>query len=257
MFDKTGEEWTRAAINKVAQEQDYYPPETEEQLSRIVERPGHQALKVVRQGGTLTVSQRDRLADYIAVLAMRGPRKRRISSEIARETVPETLVRYRRELRELQREENPTWAREAFKAIDRVEAEYQHTMPPEVQEQIESPWPSLTVVAAIRAMTWRVVEVMPPQSLFTTDTPVFFFESLGLGNEHSEFTVPIDSYRAIMGSYQGAAGATLYQHALPDVVVEINRRMSSSAERFVFSSRPNKRIEALLAAGSPLRRIQW
>jgi hypothetical protein len=76
MYDKQERKWARAAISRVAQERDYFDPETESQLAISVEAPVHKMLAKLRRLEAISAEEREALALYAAVMLMRVPRRR-------------------------------------------------------------------------------------------------------------------------------------------------------------------------------------
>ena len=87
-------------------------------------------------------------------------------------------------------------------------------------------------------MTWRIIDIPRDRLLVTADGPAHYFESLGLGSVESELTFPIDSTSVLIGSYTGDPKSTLHLRGKTELVKEVNRRMITCAERFVFSPYP-------------------
>jgi hypothetical protein len=258
MFDKATRRWSEAAIAKVAQERDYYPPDVEARITSEVEAPGHIALGVVRNSGLPGPAERDALVYYVALMLMRGPRKRRRGWEVFPDTLDQTLSEIRAELRGLRTVQNSESADSALRMIDQLDEKYRGEAPPEVIEAIKSPWPSDNIVQAVRSMAWRFVRVPGGHFLITSDTPAFFFESIGLGPEAAELTWPISPSLALLGSRQGEPSSSRLLGAKPPLVREINRRLAVGAERFIFSPRKATWIEAIaLRMPTALHRINW
>jgi hypothetical protein len=258
MFDKALGSWSCAAIKQVAQTKDYYPPETEARLANEVESPGHAALNTLRRGEQLTPQARDDLAYYVAVFMMRGPRKRRKALELVPSVLDTTVSDLRQELSDLRTDSNSGRIDHLLSEVERVERKYREELPSTVTEQVANPWPSNEVVALVRSMVWRVARMPRDRFLVTTDNPAFFFESYGVGTDRAEITFPIDSQTALLGSHQGQPGSTLFIGARALLAKEINRRVASGAERFIFSPRRATWIETLAIKSNPfLSRIEW
>lgn len=258
MYDKRSSEWTNPAISKAAQERDYYPPEIEAELNQQIEGPGHKTMKALRAGQTLGSTEWSDLLLYIAVMLMRVPRKRRKGREAVPQVLESTLSRFRGEIESLRHSGNVNRVSAALDLLDRLEAQYTVTPPDSVQEQISSPWPSDKIAGAVGSMTWRLVAIPGNHHLITSDNPAYFFESLGLGNIDSELTFPVSPTLALMGSRQGQPQTVLEVTAKPALVKEINRRMVSGAERFVFTHKKASWIEAVASKSNPsLNRIRW
>ena len=258
LFDKKTCRWSHAAIAKVAQEPDYYAPDVERRLAIEVEAPGHRALDRLRRGETLDSSGRDAFAYYLAAMIMRVPRRRRKGEELFPKVLQSSLADTRRELAELTTEDNSERVGAMLDVLERIERDYQRQTPAFIRRELAEPWPSARTVDAIRRMTWRLVDVPRSLFLFTTDNPSFFFDSVGVGTDQSELTVPLGSNLGLLGSYQGEPGAVYRATAKAALVKEINRRIASGAERFVFSPKKASWIETLALRLNPyLSRVQW
>ncbi len=61
MFDKATKQWSRAAIDKVAQQRDYFTPEVEARLTAEVENPANISLKKLRGDNAFSDSDRQAL----------------------------------------------------------------------------------------------------------------------------------------------------------------------------------------------------
>jgi hypothetical protein len=257
MYDKQTREWSNAAIKRVAQQRGYFTPDVERALARI-EGPGHRAMSLLRANLIITARQRDDLALYIAVLVMRVPRKRRRATELVPGILESVVTNIRSELNEARGAVGDERIEDLLTQLSDIEARYQIEPPAHVKELIENPWPSEQVLGAIDSMTWRLLKARPPLFFVTTDNPAYYFDSLGVGSQDSEMTFPISPGLALIGSFQSASSQTVEVHAVPSIVEEVNRRVISGAERFVFAYRKEDWIAALAAdAMIPLNRIRW
>lgn len=258
MFDKKTDEWSCPAIKRVAQERDYFSPETEDLITRKVEHPGHRALEALRSGDALTDDLLSDLVIYIAVQLMRVPRKRRKGIEGLPGVLKQTIAKLKSESLALRESGNEARIEHFLSELDRIAEKYRTDPPDSVIEQIHSPWPSDRIAGAVVEMAWRHVHVPQGHFLITSDNPAYFFESLGLGRPESELTFPLASNMAVLGSRQGQQGAVFEVVARPHLVKEINRRIACGAERFIFSSRRTAWIPIIARRKEPmLSRIQW
>jgi hypothetical protein len=168
------------------------------------------------------------------------------------------MAQFRAEIESLRHPDNTDRVSAALNLLDRLEAQYAITPPGTVEEQINSPWPSEKIAGAIGSMTWRLVTIPRDHFLITSDNPAYFFESLGLGNDDSELAFPISPALALMGSRQGRPQTVIEVTAKPVLVKEINRRLASGAERFVFAHKNASWIKAIATKrNASLNRIQW
>jgi hypothetical protein len=258
MFDKATKQWSRAAIDKVAQQRDYFTPEVEARLTAEVENPANVALKKLRGDKALSDSDRQALAVYIAVMIKRVPGRRRKASELIPGVLEATVAELRKDIAEAIPEDDPRRAH-LFEEIDRAERKLRDNTPPDVLRQISDPWISRGMLAAIDRMVWRFVPRHGSASQFiTSDNPAYYFEAYGVGTEHAELAFPISSELALIGNHQGTAGSTIVVRVPKDWIKEVNRRVACGAERFVFSAKRAGWIETLALRRDPyLSRIVW
>jgi hypothetical protein len=258
MFDKVTARWSRAAIDKVAQERDYFTPEVEARLTAEVESPANIALKKLRRDNALSDADRRALAVYIAVMIKRVPGRRRKASALIPGALESTVAELRRDVTEAIPEDDPRRIH-LFEEIDRAERNLRENTPPEVLRQITDPWISREMLAAIDRMVWRFVLRPGSASRFiTSDNPAYYFEAYGVGTEHAELTFSISSKLALIGNHQGTARSTMLVRVPKEWIKEINRRVASGAERFVFSAHRASWIETLALRRDPyLSRIVW
>jgi hypothetical protein len=258
MFDRKTGAWACAAIKKVAQGRNFYDPDTERDLAAM-EGAANQVLKELRLGQLPSPSRRGWFALYISTMLMRVPRRRRTASELVPSVLERTISGVRRDLTNLavQTGQDELLSKR-LSELDEIHARYRNELPESISEQIRSPWPTNRILAAVSEMTWRVVRSSGPSWFLTTDNPAFYFEGAGIGTEHSELTFPIASDLAVVGNRQGEPGAMLFVNGTQHLVKEINRRLVSGAERFVFChQREHWLAEMAKRQTLDLNRIVW
>jgi len=258
MFDKRAARWANPAIKKTAQERGFYPSDVEVALHQQVEQPANAALRTLRAGRTLGSAEWSKIFAYITVMLMRVPRKRRKGRDSFPNVLESTISRFRLEIESLRRPENVERVDSTLDLLVQLEASYAEAPPREVKEEINSPWPTQNIARAVATMAWRLVTIPRGRHVITSDNPACFFEPLGLGRDDSELTFPISPTLALMGSRQGQPGSIVEVTAKPGLVKEINRRMVSEAERFVFAHRRASWVEVIAGKEKPsLHRIRW
>lgn len=259
MYDKRERSWACAAIGKVAQQRDYFDPETETELAESVERPAHRVLDAVRVGRPISSDERDALALYAAVMLMRVPRRRRKAGELVEPTLRQVIDRLRNEMRaEVSSAEDEVRLQGHLEVLGRIEQQYAIEPPPEVVAKIRSPWPTDRVLAAVRDMAWRLVSTSGPSYFLTSDNPAYFFEAYGVGSPEAELAFPLSSNLMLLGNWQGPKRSTTTLGGTQAMVKEVNRRVASGAERFIFYHQRARWIETLAHRRDPyLSRILW
>ncbi len=261
--DKRGGAPKLAAILNVAQARNFYPESVETRLANEVEAPGNQAIAKLLDSRQLDEAERVDVARYVAAMIKRVPRQRRWADETYPEILDQVIGDARGRLRQAAAEGvgDPDLIAGRIAEFDRLHAKYSRERPPDLVERIYDPMPTEKVLRALGEMTWRVLSIADgPLCFVTTDNPAFWFreQGFGLGIDEAEISFPLSSRRVLHGSYQRARSKLSFVVARPVFVREINRRLISDAERFVFYHRPAPWIDQILAKKSHhLRRIGW
>lgn len=260
MYDKSSRKYARVSIKAAVQQAGYYGDEAEKQLSELVEDPAHDVLNRLRRGDTLSNVDRSKLALYIGTMLMRVPRRRRKAYEILPKVLEDTVNRVTDLVARWAQttSADPALVSRRFEQIERAREKLSKEPPLEMVDRIRSPWPSEQVLALVAAMTWRIVSANGTGSFLTSDNPACFFEAYGLGRQESELTFPLASDLALLASWQGRTQQTIYLKGKLALVREVNRRVASGAERFLFYHAREDWVSKVAGKQRPyLSRIQW
>jgi hypothetical protein len=259
-YDKRLRRFRRIPIKVVAQEADYYDPDTERELSESVEGPAHATLAKLRSRSNVSSDDRIRLALYMATMIKRVPRHRRKALELMPSALSDTIGEVRAQIEQLAKSSDVDQKLVARRLaeVERAHEKLSRETPVAVRDQIRSPWPSKRIVTAVHDMTWRIVVTNESTCFLTSDNPAYFFEGYGLGKPEAELTFPLASDMALLASWQGPRGSLSVVTAKSALVKEVNRRVASGAERFVFYHERRQWIATLADRPSPfLNRILW
>lgn len=259
MFDKQTKCFAKASISKVAQERDFYSTEVEFALNEEVERPGNVVLEKLIRGGSLENRERTQLSLYLMIMATRGPRRRKKASELVPEALGEVVNEVREYLEVYSRGNGETaeLAKRRLEELSTVHAKFTEQIPDNISEMIRTPFSSERTVESIHNMMWHIVRTTTSMPFVTCDTPAHIFDCYGVGTLNSEFTFPISKEVALIGEHQHPFGV-VFETAKPQLVKEINRRVLSHAERFVFSASRETWIEQVALKNDPfLSSIVW
>ena len=259
-YDKDNKVLARIPIKVIAQERGYYDTVTENELSIIVEGPALRALRRLRHHEPLSVEDRARMALYAATMMMRVPIRRRKALEMVPSILASTVSGFRAQLEKWAQSSNVNKALVArrLSELEHAKDRFARDPPPAVVEQIHSPWPRWQYVDLVFSMMWRVVVTDSANRFLTSDNPAFFFEAYGLGRPEAEITFPLASDVALLMSWQGPRGRFMFVQAKPRLVGEVNRRVASGAEQFVFYHEKSQWLATLAQKQRPfLSRIQW
>ena len=262
IHDKTTGAVRHAAIKAVAQAKAFYPDETERRLAVEVENPANAVIEKLVTGVGITEDEREALAVFVGTMHRRVPTMRRRAMGM----VPDTLsliCNGCRQAIQAARTEGTISAELLDRRsgdIKAAEAKFAEHLPQEVLEHINSPWPSIRVVTAIREMAWRVLSTAGPQFFVASDNPAFAFqvEGFGWGRIEGELCLPLSTAHVLHGSWQGPRRSLKFVAVSQRYVREINNRLASTTDRFVFYHRAAPWVLALLAKEQfSLNRIRW
>jgi hypothetical protein len=145
-----------------------------------------------------------------------------------------------------------------FSELERAAEKVRAQPPVDIVKKIRTPWPYEESVVLIANMTWRIALSDDAGFFLTSDNPAFYFEAYGFGNPESELTFPLALDLALLGSWQGAPRETIFIKAKRSLVKEVNRRIASGAERFVFYHACEDWVARVAEKQKPhLSRIKW
>jgi hypothetical protein len=236
VYEKGSNKHYRANIENIAQETDMYSSQTEEYLAQQIEEPAKIALEKLRNRELITINEKGYLANYMGVLYKRVPRSReraktwfveysknyyhdldqRLKQLISENPLKQDLLERRREeLKKLKDEET-------------IKAE-------EVWENIIPPGMTPSISPTLLQMTWQYFVFDKWPAFVTSDSPVFFFEQIGIGKEHSEVTFPISTTLAIWLSWHRTQKEEFVK-VNEKIVHEINRRTIGIAGHYIYFS---------------------
>lgn len=212
-------------------------------------------------GIAIKETERDSLVLYVATMLMRVPTRRKRALSMAPQIAESTKAKFSAQIRDARRSGKISAERhdQLVAAIDEVTEKALAEPSAAFVAHIRTPWPSEGILKAIARMTFRVVRTEGPTFFTTSDNPVFFFPSLGVGTDQSEISVPLSTSHALHGSHRGPSSADLMAFSVHQQHVrEFNRRTVSSAERFVFCHEDSQGISRLVRKENlRLQRMVW
>ena len=258
MYDKQTRVFSEVGINGVAQEKAYYDPEIEEALAGEIEAPGKLIIDKLLNREVIDDGERTKLSLYFMIMLSRGPRQRRKSTElvpgIRDQVIKETELAIKEWITD---EHENSMAYSRLQELEHAREEFLDEIPQNVIDIIRRPHFSESTVECIFNMCWHILPVHPGMHFVTCDTPAHSFECFGLGNLESEYTITLSKDFALIGEHKRKS-RICYERSNAKLVKEVNRRILSHAERFVFSPRKVDWIEAVAQKKDPfLSRISW
>jgi Protein of unknown function (DUF4238) len=264
--DKRGGESACAAIKQVAQQRNFYEPETETTLNTAVEIPGNNAIDKILDQQPLTIEEQIDVAIYVGTMLRRVPFHREWARAISKDLIPKAMETVRENARrhglrfaaanQLGNEWVDHWMKQIDEAIGRLDGKASE----ETTKQMHNPFPSEIIVATLLDMTWRVIETSGPQLFITSDNPAVYirYEGYGLGGKEAELAFPISPNVALHGSRNRLHPNFSHVKSRQKVVREINKRLVSQATRFAFTHDKASWLSKLLPRDDlGVMRIGW
>ncbi len=259
MFDKKSKSFVQAAIGKVAQEPEFYDEDIEKGLAQDIEGPSNAVIGKILNRENLDNAERTQFSMYLVTMATRGPRLRRKAIEHAPESLKSVVIENRTQIEKWIEEngDDVELQKSRLKELEVLEEQYASQIPQHVMNLIRIPFWSPRTVEFVHKMRWHIIPAPPHAYFVTSDTPAHFFDSYGVGNQKSEFTFPISKSLALIGEHQHSWGIA-YEEPDEWMVGEVNRRILSVCERFVFAPHQDPNIETMALESNPyLSRIVW
>lgn len=225
----------QSSVKGIANENGMYSEEIESFLANKIEAPAQSALSKIRRRERISPDERAALAQYIVFLWKRVPEGR----ERALQTIPGVADDVRDDITsELDAAvvANPECAERAAKLKARVAElidDHKNNPSPELWYTSFDSQPGTRLVEALLSMNW-VFMVHDQLQFLTSDNPVFFFGSEGIGNPRSELSVPLSSSIALWATRNTVPSGD-FMNVAPVAVKEVNRRTAFNSTRFVYS----------------------
>jgi len=258
--DKQTGEIREVAIKQAAQSKGYYADDIEKLLADAVEGPANPVMEKLLKKEPLTPDERHQMALYIGAMLLRGPASRRKMSAAFPKHVATYAKETRREIEAAAAkyaDVTPEFLARVLAQLDEWERNFAANPSPEMVEQMETPIPYANMVEAIELMTWRIMTPKGNERFITTDSPAFYFDSLGLGTQEAEVSFPLSTTCALHGSWQAAASLLVYVDVGDGFVMEVNRRGASGAARFGYYHKTADWLITLLTKPKPYLSRLW
>jgi len=261
MYDKIRGTRKMLPISQVAQVPGFYADDIEVALNEHIEKPANAVLDRLRQGGTLILTQAERVAltVYIVTMLKRVPHFRDVAYGKAPQILTDTVRELKQYIETLGRagKLDPKMVERRLAEADVAEDKYRKQVPANVVNIIENPLPSESHLNLVFSMEWRFLLSNGPRYFVASDNPAYFFSAFGLSTDRAELVFPLSSVLALHCSWQPNTNPGLRQaeHLL---VNEFNNRVASGATRFIFYRGSSDWVtEAGNVMTKDLNRINW
>lgn len=214
---RNNDEPFQSSIKKTAQARNYYPDELESVLANDVEGPANKVILKVREKQSINQNEKWMLAKYITAMMKRVPETKEMLSKKAK-TIANDLVEVysakldkvselhpeMKEIVEIRRKELNDY-RNNEKVINEELAKdgWEQLIPPEATPKI---------IERLFQMTWLFLIARTPQNYYiTSDNPVFYFPSFGIGKEYSEVSFPVSKDISLLATGRSGIQEDFFQ----------------------------------------------
>lgn len=227
----------RSQVKSVANETAMYTEDLEAHLANAIEGPAQKAIDDIRELKSPAGLEREALAHYIVAMWKRVPAARaRVAATIPQ--VADTIhAEIQQGLDQVAKDEPDLADIAASRKRDvaNLIESYKQNPPDYFWHQSVGSAATPRMVQGLLDMQWTVLH-SEGEPFISSDNPVFFFESEGIGSPQSELSIPFGSSVALWAT-RGRPARPSVLHADRSVVLEINRRSACNARRFLYTMR--------------------
>jgi hypothetical protein len=204
VYDKVKAKTFKASTERVAQEIGFYSRKVEEYLANMVESPANAIINKIRERQLVAPDEKLLLSKYMMVMHKRVPAGKQKFRKMAPGVADSLMKRYDEALDEMMSSDGADVALIARrrKDIQEILAQFASAPPEDIWLGILSPEQTPRSVEAMAGMTWCFFTRDQDPLFLSSDNPVFFFPSMGLGNTDSELSFPVSSTVVLWGSWR-------------------------------------------------------
>lgn len=251
VYEKGSTRIFSTTIEKVAIENNRWPKDTEEYLANVIEDPANPVLEKIRNCQAITQDDKDVLSAYIVLMLKRVPKGLERMKEIAPEVADEVFENVESSIQRLlvKYPEKRSILEAHLQKLPDYKLEYEKEFPMEVYYNNLTPNSTPGILDVLRSMKWTFL-ISNGQPFLASDNPVFYFESLGLGNSTSELSFPISSDITLLTTWRKNI-LEGYVAIKENILREINRRTASIATKYIYYSQKVQWVVNLVNKKNP------
>jgi len=237
VYDKKDRRKFSTQVKSIANETSFYSPEVEQYLANSVEGPANNVLEKIRERAKITTVDKKILSAYMTCMMKRVPRGKQRLKELAPSVAEkvEADVDKRLNVAASEQPERLEFIEKRRTEIREIIDRFSVEPPKEIWLTSMPPEKSPRILAALSRMTWRFFTFDKYPAFLTSDNPVFYFTSMGIGNPESEVTFPVSSHIALWATWRLDLEEGYFE-TNTQVVKELTRRTASFATRYAFHS---------------------
>jgi hypothetical protein len=251
VYDKSSRCRFATQVKSIANERGFYSPDVESYLADHVEEPAKPVLEKIRKRLQISTEDKQALSAYMICMMTRVPRGRERVKELAPAVAKEVREKIDGQLRAiaLRQPERSDFIERRRSEIQTIVDRYATDPPKALWLRNIPPGKRPRAMAALSHMTWTFFTFDQYPAFLTSDNPVFYFRSMGIGSPESEVTFPLSSHTALWATWRTDLTEGFFETS-ERVVKELNRRTASFSTRYVFHSMDEKWVLPLLTQHS-------
>lgn len=234
-YDKSEKRKFKTTTKNIANENNFYSAEVEQYLANEIEGPANPVLKGIREKNRPTDEERVLLTNYLVVMLKRVPQGKQLFKNTAPAVAQKMSARYNAELdiAALAEPDNADFIKKRRLEIATILQRYSEEPPKDIWLDLIPPELSPRVVEVIGNMTWTFLTFEQEPLFLTSDNPVFYFQSMGIGSRESEISFPISCHITLLATWKSDFREDFIAIS-KQLVKEINRRTAQNATRYVY-----------------------
>ncbi len=235
-FDTQIRSSLHTSVKNVGGENNFYSENVERYLAEKIESPAVKIYAKIKDHEILSQDEKYIFSNYLAVMIKRVPTNLELMKIKSPEIIDNVLNpiddRIDKLIESGSEKVNILIKRKA--ELLAIKEKYQNGLPKEIWEAILPPEKSPRIVDALAKMTWIFYSWDREPGLITSDNPVFFFTSMGIGNKYSEVSFPLTTRVVLWCSWRQDLVEGYYKGS-SQLYKEFNRRTIKNKLRYVFS----------------------
>ena len=204
-------------VKSVGNITNFYSDDVEQYLADIIENPANKVIEKIRNREQITESEKEILAEYMAVMFKRVPRGLERLTEMAPSISTNLYKEISANLLQIAEKEpeKRNIVNLRLSEIEKILEKYAKNPPKEIWLENIPPGRSPQVVAALVGMKWRFLVIENSMNFIASDNPFFYFTSIGVGKRNLKC-----AFLFQVRSFYGLHGATNY---LLDIWLQLNK----------------------------------
>jgi hypothetical protein len=234
-------------IQSIANEKRRWPEQNEIYLEHKVESPANSVINRIRNHQPITEDDKQKLSAYMVVMLLRVPRGLQRVKEESPIVTNEIFEKLEMKIHSLKKEhpENTVLLSKRLDELPGIRHKWESFLPKDVWYNMLTPDTLPQVLTIISDMNWIFLTSQKKHAFITSDNPVFFFEQVGLANSEAQVFFPISSNIALFISWKKSL-KNLYIRVKDSTLPQINKRIASTATKYIYHSENNQGIVSLV-----------